>query len=548
MSIDNLYNYASDDDPFLLETKGSTFGGPDDPEDSGEFAFGGGSILPDGSINPENYAAVPAELYEKGIITPGQKFKVTNPQTGATTIVVARDKGPSARGRGIDLAPHAMDEIGGETDQSLVVDFRPISDVEEAVAQPFTMDGPTIDASPSGVSTAASPMKYFDPAEQGLSELTPVGSGEPPIKVPPKTGELTIVKTNPDGSKVFNNGYTVYPNGIIEMDAGDAIYHYLPGKSAPVVIQKTDKPDAVKTLKDESGAEHPYTMRDGKMVRVPIEGESESLPADVTAADPFVGLNEQQRARAEAIRTYRAPVTSRMLASKDPELTKILNRIYLADPTFNVAEYDVRKDTMRDFSTKGKTGQNITSINTAVNHLGDMEELSSKIGGTPFKSWNQLVQATSQQVGGNPDLRAYHTAATALEGEFAKMLKGGVASVQEIEEWKQHLDPSRPPEDRRAALNEMISLMAGRIDGIKDSYERSMGKPIDKPLVLGKAAQVLKKHGWDVGESPDVATPPSENLPAPKTKEEYDAIPGGANYIGRDGKVHTKKLAPPWRQ
>ncbi len=122
----NLYQYADpENDPTLLETKVGTFGGPNDKEDNGQFYFGGGSTMADGTINPENYAALPKHLFDIGLVHPGQQFDVTNPRTGASITVVARDTGPSTKtGRGLDLAPHAAKQLGLNTDETAVFDLK----------------------------------------------------------------------------------------------------------------------------------------------------------------------------------------------------------------------------------------------------------------------------------------------------------------------------------------------------------------------------------------------------------------------------------------
>jgi hypothetical protein len=85
--MSDIYQPLSDS---TVLTKGSTFGGPDDSEDDGKFFFGGGSDM-GGQINPEYYAAFPSELYKEGKVKPGGIYRVTNPKTGVTIPVVARD-------------------------------------------------------------------------------------------------------------------------------------------------------------------------------------------------------------------------------------------------------------------------------------------------------------------------------------------------------------------------------------------------------------------------------------------------------------------------
>lgn len=99
-------------------TRGSTFGwqnGPgSDPGDNGQFAGGGSS-----TDNPEDYAALP----DDSGVPFGYTFPVTSQKTGKTVWVTRRDTGPAAfTGRGVDLAPSAMQKLGADTDEPLTID------------------------------------------------------------------------------------------------------------------------------------------------------------------------------------------------------------------------------------------------------------------------------------------------------------------------------------------------------------------------------------------------------------------------------------------
>src|SRR5207237_4704563 len=111
--------YTPTDDPSIYETPASSFGGPEDVasgQDNGYFAFGCRSVMEDGSINPEPYASFPRSAYERGLVKPGQVVQIGNPANGKIMNVIARDLGPSAKHRGLDVAPHVLSELGANTD------------------------------------------------------------------------------------------------------------------------------------------------------------------------------------------------------------------------------------------------------------------------------------------------------------------------------------------------------------------------------------------------------------------------------------------------
>lgn len=133
-------------------TRGSTFGeqaGPGtDSGDTGGFAGGGRS-----TNNPEDYAALPVNTP----VPYGYKFPVTNPNTGKTVWATRRDVGPAQwTGRGVDLAPSAMQKLGANTDDPLVVDtgraFNPNKLFDDLIPKGKPTPPPVLD--PLGVKQA----------------------------------------------------------------------------------------------------------------------------------------------------------------------------------------------------------------------------------------------------------------------------------------------------------------------------------------------------------------------------------------------------------
>ena len=147
-------------------TRGSTFGWQQgigsDPGDNGQFAFGGGS-----TNNPEDYAALPAD----SPVPPGYRFPVTNPDTGTTVWVTRRDVGPAKwTGRGVDLAPSAMQKLGAQTDQHLVVDtgkaFNPARPFDDLIPKAGKAGGGMFDdLIPKADNIPTAPLNVVTPTE-----------------------------------------------------------------------------------------------------------------------------------------------------------------------------------------------------------------------------------------------------------------------------------------------------------------------------------------------------------------------------------------------
>jgi hypothetical protein len=131
VSIDDIFHPLDPNNPGQFLTTASSFGGPGDMEDNpdpsfrfGEYGAGGrSSVMPDGSINPIDYAALPPGMDK--YIQPGSEFDVINPKTGKRVRVIYKDEGPGTKMRGLDVAPHTLQKLGASTDDKLIVDFTP---------------------------------------------------------------------------------------------------------------------------------------------------------------------------------------------------------------------------------------------------------------------------------------------------------------------------------------------------------------------------------------------------------------------------------------
>ena len=236
MSDSNDSNYYNLDlnDPdnvFKVGTQISTFGGPQDKEDNGQFAFGGGSVTPEGGESPENYAAIDPSWYKNGI-KPGSTVYVQNPKTGAQLPVILRDKGPARwTGRGIDVAPHVLQQLGMQTDDHAVVDFKPALtgqvDDQGEVQEPDAPKGGLED-----LTTPEGARAYVDRQSSNPANLQ-AGSGTQAGVRGDITGtkdQLGVTKL-PDGGYDLGGGVVGYPNGIFQMRTGNTITEYIPDPS-----------------------------------------------------------------------------------------------------------------------------------------------------------------------------------------------------------------------------------------------------------------------------------------------------------------------------
>ena len=252
-------------------------------------------------------------------------------------------------------------------------------------------------------------------------------------------------------------------------------------------------------------------------------------PANVGATGPVTIDQVPARMRGEVkkIAEYRGamPTLSRN-SPYNQELAYWVNQI---NPTYDATQYVARNKTQSDFSPSGKSGKNITSFNTAIGHLGTLYDASERLDNSAFRGYNNFANWLSRQTG-QPTVKPFEVARIAVSAELATALKGGVATQGEVEQWEKTINAADSPQQLRATIKTIVELMASRIQAMEDSYTGQMNRPPDAPYIHEKSRKVLDKIASGGAGAPRI-----------NTKEEYDKLPSGAQYVdAQDGKTYTK--------
>jgi len=212
-------------------------------------------------------------------------------------------------------------------------------------------------------------------------------------------------------------------------------------------------------------------------------------------------------------------------------ITSPLVRSYMAaikayNPAFDASKYDNRVALKKDFEYGGKDFQNITSLNTALVHLGGLDEATAKLDNSTFKPYNTFANWLVKNAGSD-QIKPFETYRTAFNAEMARALKGGVADKSEIDDWKHNIDTADSPKALKTAYTSVANIIAGRIGQQAASYERGMGEPPEKPLISPQAQAVLDRLGGSKGATQRAPNPnPSGYIVGHKY--------GGMMYTGKD--------------
>jgi hypothetical protein len=250
--------------------------------------------------------------------------------------------------------------------------------------------------------------------------------------------------------------------------------------TAAAIAEKA-KADARKAEADARISEHnANTMESG----ITAPGDTSKTGEDYLKTIPE-GLAGQVRALAEGRRAF--PTGT---ALKDPQIQELIAAATQYDPTLDAANAATRVATRKDF-TSGPTSKNITSLNTALGHLGTLKNAADQLENRSFPMWNTLANAAETAVG-DPRVKNFTIARDAVANELMRVFRGASSgSMQEIEEWKNTIDSADSPAQLHAAIGKAVELLDSRLQALGDQYNRGLGQSKDPITLLSPHAQAV---------------------------------------------------------
>jgi hypothetical protein len=161
----------------------------------------------------------------------------------------------------------------------------------------------------------------------------------------------------------------------------------------------------------------------------PLGGQPKpTADASKKTGDDFLAtLPENQREQIRSVAEGRTPLT--VFSIKGGHRERIHQLVMQYDPTYNAT----RATTWKEFTT-GSTARNVTSINTAIGHMGTMYDLAEAMNNKDPKLVNSVVNRVSTALG-KPEVNNFETARQAVGEELMRTFRQVGASEQEAKAW-----------------------------------------------------------------------------------------------------------------
>lgn len=305
-----------------------------------------------------------------------------------------------------------------------------------------------------------------------------------------------------------------------------------PSKIVTGMMRVSSKPGEGPTFFPSSGAPLP---KDGSGV-----GMGTTPPADLHGDDYLKTLPGNQANQVKALAEGRMAFPTGF-ALKSPYWQSMLSAVSQYDPSFDAVNYGARSKTRNDF-TAGKSAQNLTSINTAIGHLGTLADAADKLNNSSYDTINKVANWFETRTG-DPRVNNFNVAKNAVADELTRVFRGTGGSEAEIDRWTNTINAAQSPAQLHGAVKQAVDLLHSRINAVGETYDRGMGTSTDhRSLLSTKAQETLQKldrYGEEHSSS-SAATAPARGAAAAPT------LPDAARAQLQEGRITTFANGQRW--
>lgn len=157
------------------------------------------------------------------------------------------------------------------------------------------------------------------------------------------------------------------------------------------------------------------------------------------------------------------------------------------DPTYTESRADLKKS-----FTSGKDADNVKSLNTVMNHLGSLADNADKLDNTTFRKYNTFGNWLSRETG-TDKTAPFRVDRQGVASELGTLLKGGVASIEEVKQWENQIDSADSPGTLKSSIREIAHIISGRVDALENKRAELPAAGRSKPLLSDKSKAVMDR-------------------------------------------------------
>ena len=258
-------------------------------------------------------------------------------------------------------------------------------------------------------------------------------------------------------------------------------------------------PDVPEERKNPAGGWERKMIKKDASGNTYTKWESMNEPPSTGGSMYTAGTQDDIEESAKAVSNYEADLN----AIPRQDKTRVLSRARQLNPKWNQINYNANRQLKQQY-TSGKYAQNITSLNTAIGHLGDFLEAGEALKNGDLRVVNYVANALGRQ-GGSSLQDAFAAVKDALANELATTFKGSSGTDIGTAGIMQTMSEAQSPEQIVGVARMYAKLLQSRLEALNSNYKKQTG--LDFPVLDEEKKLVIDKimsHGEAQEENTDV--------------------------------------------
>lgn len=175
-------------------------------------------------------------------------------------------------------------------------------------------------------------------------------------------------------------------------------------------------------------------------------------------------------------------------------LTAWVNQV---NPSYDASMFTVRAPTRKAFTT-GTQGQQITAMNTAIEHLDQLQAAADALANGSFKPGNRAYNYLRDTFGSAMPSN-YDTIKNMVDKEVEAVANKGVPTVSGTAEQKALAGTAASPQAIKGYIDTLIPLMGSKVNALHYQYQQAMGPDDPWNPLTPQAKAILEKRGVTPG-------------------------------------------------
>lgn len=167
-----------------------------------------------------------------------------------------------------------------------------------------------------------------------------------------------------------------------------------------------------------------------------------------------------------------APLTGNAMRSAISQ--RVMARVTEINPDYNAHDWAMNDDAYKAFAT-GPQGNQVRSLNVAVNHLGTLGQLATALGNGNTQAVNDIANRYKEQTGAAAPTN-FDAAKEIVGDEVVKGILGGGGAAGDREAAKASIDRAKSPQQLAGVINTYQSLLGGQLNGLAKQYTATTGR------------------------------------------------------------------------